>query len=112
VKPRYDQLSFPKTDRHNQLQQILSPNADDAGVWIHQDAWFYLGSFDSAFSSSYTLKKPGNGIYVFVLEGSIQIGDTILKRRDGMGVWDTQSIQFQSLEKTEILVMEVPMQLA
>jgi redox-sensitive bicupin YhaK (pirin superfamily) len=112
VKPRYDQLSFPKADRHNQLQQILSPNADDAGVWIHQDAWFHLGSFDSSFSSSYTLKKPGNGIYLFVLEGSIQLDNTILKRRDGMGVWDTQSIQFQSLEKTEILVMEVPMQLA
>ena len=112
VKPRYDQLSFPKADRHNQLQQILSPNADDAGVWIHQDAWFYLGSFASTFSSSYSLKKPGNGIYVFVLEGSIQMGDTVLNRRDGMGVWDTPSIQFQSLEKTEILVMEVPMQLA
>lgn len=112
VKPRYDQLSFPKADRHNQLQQILSPNADDEGVWIHQDAWFYLGSFDSTFSSSYALKKPGNGIYLFVLEGSIQMGDTVLNRRDGMGVWDTPSIQFQSLEKTEILVMEVPMQLA
>jgi hypothetical protein len=24
------------------LQQILSPNAEDAGVWIHQDAWFHL----------------------------------------------------------------------
>jgi hypothetical protein len=30
-------------ERNNKLQQILSPNAEDAGVWIHQDAWFHLG---------------------------------------------------------------------
>ena len=111
VTPRYDQLSFPKEARHNQLQQILSPNADDAGVWIHQDAWFHLGSFDKGFESTYTLKKPGNGVYVFVLEGSIKTNGTQLQRRDGMGVWDTEKISFEASEKTEILVMEVPMNL-
>ena len=111
VTPRYDQLSFPKEARHNQLQQILSPNADDAGVWIHQDAWFHLGSFDKGFESTYTLKKPGNGVYVFVLEGSIKTNGTQLQRRDGMGVWDTEKISFEASEKAEILVMEVPMNL-
>ena len=43
VEPRYQQITLDTTDRHNKLQQVLSPNADDAGVWIHQDAWFSLG---------------------------------------------------------------------
>lgn len=111
VTPRYDQLSFPKEARHNQLQQILSPNADDAGVWIHQDAWFHLGSFDKGFENTYTLKKPGNGVYVFVLEGSIKTNGTQLQRRDGMGIWDIDKISFEATDKTEILVMEVPMNL-
>jgi len=57
VKPRYDQITLINSDRHNTLQQILSPNADDAGVWIYQDAWFHLGQFDKGVSTSYTIKK-------------------------------------------------------
>src|SRR6188508_2139805 len=36
VTPRYDQITLNINDRHNKLQQIISPNVDDAGVWIHQ----------------------------------------------------------------------------
>lgn len=57
VTPRYDQISLDEKDRHNKLQQILSPNPDDAGVWIHQDAWFHLGKFDKGFATEYKLKK-------------------------------------------------------
>ena len=43
VKPRYDQITLNDDDRHNKLQQIVSPSPDDAGVWIHQQSWFHLG---------------------------------------------------------------------
>jgi quercetin 2,3-dioxygenase len=46
VEPRYQQITLDTSDRNNKLQQILSPNADDAGVWIHQDAWFHMGNLD------------------------------------------------------------------
>lgn len=36
VTPRYDQITLNPEDRHNKLQQIVSPNPEDAGVWIHQ----------------------------------------------------------------------------
>jgi len=49
VKPRYDQISLNLADRHNQLQQLVSPNADDGSIWIYQDAWFHLGKFDQGF---------------------------------------------------------------
>src|SRR3954469_20283590 len=65
VEPRYDQLTLNLDDRHNKLQQVLSPNPDDAGVWIHQDAWFNLGKFDAGMSTVYTIQKPGNGVYAF-----------------------------------------------
>ena len=34
----------------------------DQGVWIHQDAWFHIGSFDSGAETSYKLNRPSNGI--------------------------------------------------
>ena len=110
VSPRYDQITLNTSDRHNKLQQILSPNADDDGVWIHQDAWFHLGTFDQDFSTAYQLKKNGNGIYAFVLKGDFTIGNIALNERDGLGIWDTNTIQITANSKdAEILLMEVPM---
>ena len=112
VTPRYDQITLNTDERHNDLQQILSPNADDAGVWIHQDAWFHLGKFDADFSTTYNIKKPGNGVYVFVLKGDVTIDSEILNQRDGLGIWETNTIKIQAnSQDAEILLMEVPMEI-
>ena len=110
VTPRYDQLTLNLSDRQNRLQQVLSPSPQDEGVWIHQQAWFHLGNFDDGVSQSYFIKARGNGVYAFVLSGSFEIDGHLLKNRDGLGVWDTDSIQLLSKEAgSEILLMEVPM---
>ena len=110
VTPRYDQLTLNLSDRQNRLQQVLSPSPQDEGVWIHQQAWFHLGNFDDGVSQSYSIKARGNGVYAFVLSGSFEIDGHLLKNRDGLGVWDTDSIQLLSKEAgSEILLMEVPM---
>jgi len=110
VKPRYDQITLNLADRRNKLQQILSPNAGDVGVWIHQDAWFHLGKFDEGFSTDYSIKKNGNGVYAFVLKGDITIDETVLNERDGLGIWNTDKISIRAnSQDAEILLMEVPM---
>jgi redox-sensitive bicupin YhaK (pirin superfamily) len=110
VTPRYDQITLNTEDRHNKLQQILSPNADDAGVWIHQDAWFHLGKFDKDFKDTYTIKSKGNGVYAFLLSGSMVIDGHEINTRDGIGIWDTDQIDLMATSPdAEILLMEVPM---
>ena len=110
VSPRYDQITLNISDRHNKLQQILSPNSDDEGVWIHQDAWFHLGKFDVDFKIEYPLKKKGNGVYAFVLKGDVTINSIALNQRDGFGIWDIEKLSIQSnSQDAEILLMEVPM---
>jgi len=109
VTPRYDQITLNTADRHNKLQQILSPSAEDAGVWIHQDAWFHLGQFDTGKKSTYTIKRKGNGVYAFVLKGSLEINGQALEARDGYGIWDTDTIELTATADAEILLMDVPM---
>jgi hypothetical protein len=110
VQPRYDQVSLNEADRKNKLQQILSPNIGDEGVWIHQDAWFHLGTFDNEVEKTYQIKKSGNGVYAFVLKGKFLVEGQQLEHRDGLGIWDTESFNIESNEVgSEILLMEVPM---
>lgn len=109
VTPRYDQISLKSVEQKNTFYQILSPNPDDQGVWIHQDAWFSLGNFDAENRETYTLRKPGNGVYFFLLEGEAEIGGHKLKRRDGLGIWETDDVPFRALTESRVLLMEVPM---
>ncbi|MBP2831955.1 pirin family protein [Aquimarina sp. U1-2] len=109
ITPRYDQISLHPEDRKNKLQQILSPNPEDDGVWIYQDAWFHLGTLDAGIQLEYTLKIPENGVYIFVLDGSVTINDQVVQKRDGYGLWNVSSFTIQSNLDTELLLMEVPM---
>ena len=110
VAPRYDQVSLKMDDRKNKLQQVLSPNSDDEGVWVHQDAWFHLGTFDNGAAAKYTIKKPGNGVYAFVLKGKFNLDGIEIENRDGLGIWETEEFILTSSEEgSEILLMEVPM---
>lgn len=111
VTPRYDQISIQDQDLKNQLTQILSPNPDDAGVWINQNAWFHLGNLDKGFATNYQVKDPKNGVYVFVLEGNITVNDQPLQKRDGFGIWDTDQLSIKADSQAKVLLMDVPMAL-
>jgi hypothetical protein len=110
VKPRYDQVTLNIADRHNKFQQILSPDPDDEGVWIYQNAWFHLAQFDKGFSADYKVKASGNGVYTFVLSGDITINNQELNPRDGFGIRDTDKLFVKADSDAEFLIMEVPME--
>ncbi len=112
VEPRYDQLTLNLGDRRNKLQQVLSPNADDDGVWIHQNAWFHMARMDQGTQLQYQLRDPeNNGVYAFVLEGDLGLAGHELHRRDGLGILEASSFELQARTEAEVLLMEVPLQL-
>ena len=109
VTPRYDQISISTLSEKNKLYQILSPNKNDQGVWIHQNAWFHIGKYDSKTEDEYSLKNKENGIYLFIIDGEIKINDQLLSKRDGMGLWNLSQINFEAEANSRVLVMEVPL---
>lgn len=110
VTPRYDQIALKPENSLNRWDQILSPNADDAGVWVHQDAYMFLGRLEADTELSYALKYPKtHGVYLFVLEGSITIEDNELNSRDAIGITETSSFQVLAKKEASLLVIEVPM---
>ncbi len=109
VEPRYDQISIRDIEKENQFYQILSPNKEDQGVWIHQNAWFNMGKFNKQTKINYKLNSSKNGIYVFILEGKALIQGQKLNTRDGFGIWNTENIAVSAEKDSHILLMEVPM---
>jgi len=111
VEPRYDQISLERLEEKNAFYQILSPDKEDAGVWIHQNAWFFMAAFDKEQRQTYTLRDPRrNGLYLFVLEGSIVVEGMELEKRDGLGIWETEHVTVTAKPAASLLLMEVPME--
>lgn len=111
VTPRYDQISIDPKGSINKLQQILSPNQEDEGVWIHQDAWMFLGDFENGVQTDYKIRKPGNGVFIMSIFGEIIVGETILEAKDALGIYDADQISIQAKSQAKFLIIEVPMAL-
>jgi quercetin 2,3-dioxygenase len=110
VEPRYQQITLDIAKQKNYFAQILSPNKDDEGVWIHQDAWFYLSDFDKDFSKKLSLKKEGNGFYIINIEGEIEVNGEKLEKRDAIGIWETNELEIKANSDSRFLIMEIPME--
>lgn len=111
VEPRYDQMKIDASKRQNKFNQILSPNKEDEGVWIHQDAWFSMANLETGKEIDYDIKREGNGAYIFLIEGEIKVNGQELSKRDAIGIWDTKNIKFEASKDAEILLLDVPMTL-
>jgi redox-sensitive bicupin YhaK (pirin superfamily) len=111
VVPRYDQKNIKSLKKTNTLYPVITPNHDDAGMWIHQDAWFHLGDFNQKTTVPYSLHKEGNGVYAFMIEGGASIEGESLEKRDALGLWETEGFSITAEKNSRILMVEVPMKL-
>jgi redox-sensitive bicupin YhaK (pirin superfamily) len=109
ITPRYDQKTFDSSGRTNKWQVVVSPDATEGGVWINQDARFSLAHIDEGTGLSYTNKFKGSGVYIFVLEGSVEAADNKLAKRDALGVYETDNINIRATHAAEVLLIEIPM---
>ncbi len=112
IEPRYGQQLFSYNDRKNKFQIVVSPDKDsnDNAIRINQDAWFLQGDFDTGQTGSYRIKREGNGMYFFVIEGTVTIADEQLQRRDAIGFEDATKVDFEVAENCQLLIIDVPMQ--
>ena len=109
VEPRYAQAKFQEEEMTGKWRTVVSPDGQDNSTWIHQQAWFSLGNFDEGSTISYSLKKPENGVYLFMISGELEIGGEKLNRRDGLCIEQIGGpIDMKTTKPSKILVMEIP----
>jgi quercetin 2,3-dioxygenase len=109
VAPRYDQKYFSDNQKKDSLITIVAPiGTDDTAVQINQDAWFSLGNLSAGTSLSYKVKKEGNGVYAFLLDGEVLINEIVLNHRDGLGITESELLIIKANTDSHLLLMEVP----
>jgi redox-sensitive bicupin YhaK (pirin superfamily) len=111
IKPRYGKITLDKSKMENQFHPFLSPERNNGNVWIHQDACFYISDMHENHENEYRVRKEGNGIYIFVIEGKLRIGDKEIQDKDGLGIWEVDKISIKAQSNCRILLMDIPMQL-
>jgi redox-sensitive bicupin YhaK (pirin superfamily) len=111
IEPLYEQKTFSPADRENKLFTIVSPTGENGSVTINQDAWFSLGNFNKETSFIYSINKKGNGAYIFVLNGEAEVDNSVLGNRDAIGIWETDKLTIKVKPSTELLILDVPMEL-
>jgi quercetin 2,3-dioxygenase len=111
VTPRYAQKSFDIENQINTFVNIVSPKDSNDGnaLWVYQKTFFYLGIFANNTSTTYEVKTPKNGVYLFLIEGEIEVNNQILKARDAMGITNFDQFEIKIITQSKILLVEVPM---
>lgn len=110
VTPRYDQVSFDPEQRRNAFQLLVTPDTqqEKGSLWIHQDAWISRADLEAGQSLNYDLRKKGNFVFVFVIDGEAEVGTIKLSRRDAIAIRETGQISILTGSGSDILVIEVP----
>ena len=104
TEPKYKDYDIKPLLKHNEISTFLAP---ETAISIMQQAWFSWAELDRGTSREYKFKGQNTGVYVFVVEGEVKIGDTVLNRRDGAGITDTEAITMEALQNSTVLLMEV-----
>ena len=110
VSPRYENAVIADLLKKNEITEIVSPYPGDGkGLWIYQQAWFSIGELEKNTLQGYKLKSPNSlGVYAFLIEGKATVAGKELEKRDGLGIYDTESFEIKANEYTKILLIEVP----
>lgn len=109
ITPRYDQRRFDIADRIDQWKVVVSPKKEDEGLWINQDARFSLANLTAGKSLRYENAFTGNGVFLVVINGSVNVNEIILDKRDALGISETNSFTITASEDSELLAIEIPM---
>jgi hypothetical protein len=108
LAPRYDQKTFPATEKRGRLRLVGSPDGRDGSIVIHQDTDIYDALLSSGDAVTNNL-KPGHKSWVQVVRGAVEVNGKAADAGDGVAVEDEAVVTVMSLaDDSEVLVFDLP----
>ena len=85
---------------------IISPDGEKQSMWIHQDAWLYLGEFEEGQTIRYTPKNSQNGLFIMVVEGEVELDEYVLSKRDAAGLTEVgEQLELEATAKSKLMLL-------
>lgn len=110
IPPRYAQGTFNLEQALPGSTLLVSPDGREESLPIQQDAFLWHAVLDEDHPLTYEIRTKGNGVYVFVIEGEVEIGGRDLSSRDAVGITDTSELRVDARTPARLLLIEVPVQ--
>jgi len=96
LPPSYEDRTFKREDKQNQLRLIASRDGSGGSTKINQDAGVYASLLDSG--KSLTLDLPaGRHAWVQLISGELDVNDTRLAAGDGAAISDETKLTLTSV---------------
>ncbi len=106
IEPSYEQISFSREEKLNQLRLIASPDGRDCSVTVHQDAYIYASILEDGVKVIHTIHE-NRFAWLQVATGSILVGDRLLNAGDAISSDQAGDLKLISQGNAEILIFDL-----
>lgn len=108
INARYEEKHFSYLEEKNVLHRVITPTGSNGSLTIYQDAYVSIGTWDKENTLTYTLNNRTNGVYIFMIDGEVNIEGSTLRRRDAAMIKDVDEVILQTAQESMVLIIEVP----
>jgi redox-sensitive bicupin YhaK (pirin superfamily) len=109
AKPRYSQKRFDSAGRTGRWQMLVAEDGVPDTLPTYQDARILRADLETGTSLAYEIAHEGNGAYVLVIDGEVDVAGEHLGRRDALGISETREFALTATAPASVLLFEVPM---
>jgi redox-sensitive bicupin YhaK (pirin superfamily) len=108
ITPIYHQIQTKTLIQRDGLRLLASPDGRDGSIIIAQDVLLYEFYDSKTAKLSFLLKGKGRGVFIFVIEGTLEIGNQRVYKRDAIGIMDIESVDINILSESRFLIFDTP----
>jgi redox-sensitive bicupin YhaK (pirin superfamily) len=109
VQPNYQKRELSPEDYQGKLVELLSPDGRNRSLKIANDSFLNYGILNAESETKYSVNVPSNGVFIKIIQGEIEVEGIHLREKDEIGIEDIETLTIKSIQKSEIMVFEVPM---
>ena len=106
LKPGYEERSFTREEKRNQLRLVASRHGESKSLLIHQDVLIYLSVLDEGNKLEYRL-KPERYAWLQLINGRIKVNGDSMQPSDGLTISEESELSISALQSSEFMLFDL-----
>ena len=106
LTPGYEQKAFPEAERQGRWRVIVSPDAREGSLKVHQDVSLYATLLSGGQKAEHAL-APGRHAWVQLARGEATLNGKTLKAGDGAAVSGEERLVLEASAPVEALLFDL-----